>query len=137
MNKISITQAAKLAGISRQHFYKGYINTGKISVSKEREKSYIDSSELLRVFPECKVSDDINLQEQTVDDAINDMQDNELVNMLKQQLKKAESQIAQAQEREEWLKQQIDELRRQQSNLLENKNKEDEPKPRKKFLGLF
>jgi len=137
MNKISITQAAKLAGISRQHFYKGYINTGKISISKDSDKSYVDSSELLRVFPECKVDDNNNLQKQTMDDANKDAQDNELVNMLKEQLKKAESQIAQAQEREEWLKQQIDELRRQQSNLLENKNSEEEPKPRKKFLGIF
>lgn len=136
MNKISITQAAKLADISRQHFYKGYINTGKISVSKDGDKSYIDSSELLRVFPNCKLIDENNLHEPTVDDIRNDIQDNDLVSILKDQLQKAESQIAQAQEREEWLKQQINELRRQQNNLLENKVEEKNTK-RKKFLGIF
>ena len=42
----------------------------------------------------------------------------------------------QAKAREEWLKQQIDELRQQQSNLLENKLESSKQK-RKKFLGIF
>jgi uncharacterized NAD(P)/FAD-binding protein YdhS len=50
----------------------------------------------------------------------------ELVTMLK-------TQLAEAKEREEWLKQQIDELRHQQNNLLEDKT----IKPRKKLFGIF
>jgi len=53
MPKVTITEAAKLAGISRAHLYNRYIKTGAISVSKDsRDRPYIDTSELLRVFGE-------------------------------------------------------------------------------------
>lgn len=53
---VSITEAAKLAGISRTHFYRSYIKTGKISISKnEKDKPVIDTSELLRVFNTLQV----------------------------------------------------------------------------------
>ena len=52
MARVSITQAAKLAGISRSNLYKSYIDKGLITVSKDdRNKPCIDTSELLRVFP--------------------------------------------------------------------------------------
>lgn len=50
MNKVSITQAAKLAGISRSYLYRKYINNGLISVEKEDNQKFIDISELIRVF---------------------------------------------------------------------------------------
>lgn len=51
MSMVNISKAAKLAGISRTHLYRKYINTGMISVSKdETGKSFIDTSELIRVF---------------------------------------------------------------------------------------
>jgi hypothetical protein len=51
MALISISEAAKLAGIARSHLYSQYINTGAISITKDsRGKPKIDTAELLRVF---------------------------------------------------------------------------------------
>lgn len=51
MPKVSISEAAKLAGISRKHLYEKYINQGTISVSREEaKKPLIDTSEILRIF---------------------------------------------------------------------------------------
>ncbi len=129
MSKVTITEAARLAGISRQHLYRGFINTGKISVIKDNDKSVIDISELLRVFPDATVATtngETTLQRETIIRDNVTIDNNELVTMLK-------TQLAEAQERENWLKQQIDELRHQQNHLLEDKR----VKPRKKFLGIF
>jgi chromosome segregation ATPase len=49
--QVNIKEASRLAGISRTNFYKNYIHTGKISISKdERDRPQVDTSELLRVF---------------------------------------------------------------------------------------
>ncbi len=83
-------------------------------------------SELIRVFPSCKLNN-TNKEQELSDKEHNKTHDNsQLFELLKTQLVEAKS-------REDWLKQQIDELRQQQKNLLENKisNK------RKKLLGLF
>lgn len=51
MPEVSISKAIKMAGISRQHFYDAYINTGKITVNRSLPKRpVIDTSEILRVF---------------------------------------------------------------------------------------
>lgn len=50
MTKVSVSEAARLAGISRGHLYRGYIDPGKISVERDSEAVRIDTSELLRVF---------------------------------------------------------------------------------------
>ena len=55
MNKVSITQAAKLAGISRSYLYRKYINSGLISVETEDDKKFIDISELIRVFGDIHI----------------------------------------------------------------------------------
>ena len=48
---VNVSQAAKLANISRDTFYKNYINKGKISVSRDgRNRPMVDTSEILRVF---------------------------------------------------------------------------------------
>ena len=55
MAKVSISEAARLAGISRGSLYKSYLSKGVISVSKDSlGKKSIDTSELLRVFGELK-----------------------------------------------------------------------------------
>jgi hypothetical protein len=65
MAKVTITDAAKLAGISRAHLYNKYINTGVISISKDhRDRPYIDTSEILRVFGEL-LDTSLNTQEYT------------------------------------------------------------------------
>jgi len=68
MALVNITQAAKLAGITRQYMYSHYIKTGKITVSKDKDnKPQIDTSEILRVFGEIK--------------SVNNITDNSLLNV--------------------------------------------------------
>lgn len=51
MATVNISQAAKLADISRSYFHRKYIKPGLISVTKGSDgKKQIDTSELLRVF---------------------------------------------------------------------------------------
>lgn len=133
MATVTISEAARLAGISRTQLYRGFINKGKLSVIKENDKVAIDVSELLRVFPNATVEAQLTQQEVAESNSENTGSQMEVVTLLKDQLKKAEAQLVEAQERENWLKQQIDELRHQQNHLLENKR----IKPRKKFLGIF
>lgn len=55
MAKVSISQAAKLAGIARSHLYEKYIKSGNLTVLTEDDgKKYVDTSELLRVFGTLK-----------------------------------------------------------------------------------
>lgn len=55
MAQVSISEAAKLAGISRNSLYKTYISKGRITVSSDKSgKKYIETSELLRVFHELQ-----------------------------------------------------------------------------------
>lgn len=63
MAYVNITQAARLAGITRQYLHKHYVKLGKISVSKNvKGKPQIDTSEILRVFGQLHgdVNDDVN-----------------------------------------------------------------------------
>lgn len=132
MGKVTITEAAKLIGISRQHLYRKYVNTGDLSVIKEDKKTLIDMSELIRVFPDIKnvITGDSkklhHVTEKTTNVTHSDSTNTELIETLKQQLKEAK-------EREEWLRSQIDELRKQQNNRLEDQM----PKKSRKWLGIF
>lgn len=55
MAKVSISQAAKLAGVSRTTLYEHYINKGRISVEKDhQDRPQIDTTEILRVFGQLK-----------------------------------------------------------------------------------
>lgn len=62
--RLTITQAIEQSGISRTHFYGHYIKKGLISVTEENGKKFIDSSELVRVFPDLTgvQSPDIQIQ---------------------------------------------------------------------------
>ena len=124
MTKISISEAIKLTGISRSHFYKTYINKGIITVDILENKKLIDVSELIRVFgANLKYSpqEQTNTLQQTT--KIQPATD-KLIEILEQQIRDFKT-------REEWLQKQIDELRNTQHNILENKSK------RKKFLWIF
>jgi predicted site-specific integrase-resolvase len=53
MAKVNITQAARLAGITRQYLHKKYIKAGLISVEVDHAGNpQIDTSEIIRVFGE-------------------------------------------------------------------------------------
>ena len=55
MAKVTVTEAARLAGLGRQQLYRGYISTGKISVERDHQnRPRIDTTEILRVFGEMK-----------------------------------------------------------------------------------
>ena len=59
MAKVSISEAARLAGVARSNFYTTYIKKGRISVSRDAQgRKFIDTTELIRVFP------DINIEHQ-------------------------------------------------------------------------
>lgn len=128
MHKINISEACELAKISRPTLYK-YIKNGTISVVKDGKNTYIEINELIRVFPDIKLTeckDNVNiLHGLTPDIAHKD----EIINILKQQL-------ADKQKDNDFLKEQLTQFSTNftlVNNLLEDKI----TKKRKKFLGLF
>ncbi len=132
MNKVSITQAAKLAGISRSYLYRKYINNGLISVEKEDNQKFIDISELIRVFGDIHIDsehivDEIQCDTSSVDNVLREK--NKLIAHLEQELLALK---IDSKQREEWLKLQLERT----THLLENKQEPGKLK-RKKFLGIF
>lgn len=115
--KVTITEAAKLAGLSRSYFHVQYVKTGKITVDRDRNnKPQIDTSELLRVFGSLKH----NKQENTSTEheiTLNNSQEN---TTLRQENAFLREQLAVAQDRERWLQQTVDTLTNQ-LKLLEHK----------------
>jgi hypothetical protein len=77
------------------------------------------------VFPNCKLIDTQKIHELTPEDNNKTQANSELITLLR-------AQLAEAKEREEWFKQQLEKT----THLLEDKTNQS-PKPRKKFLGIF
>lgn len=125
MAQVSISEAIRLTKISRSHFYKKYINTGLISIINEHDKKLIDTSELLRVFGNIQIENNNPEQNQTIQDIQKTEDTNAIIQLLKEQLAKAE-------EDKKWLQQQLEKT----THLLENKQVQETIK-RKKFLGIF
>lgn len=132
MAKVSISEAIRMAGISRSHFYNKYINKGLISVQVEDDKKLIDVSELIRVFGDIHVENINKEQVRTIEYTENTSDKNKVIELLEQQLLEFKQREIEAKNREEWLQKQIDELRQQQNSLLENKHSK-----RKKIFGIF
>ena len=115
MSFVTVTHAAKLAGVSRQYLYKAYINTGKISVDRDPSGApLIETSELIRVFGvlEGKFSEtqegDNNLHEMTQENVV-DIKVLEVELAAKDEvIRRLERQIAEGGEREGWLRQQLE-----------------------------
>ena len=128
MNKVTITQAAKLANISRSTLYNKYITPGIISVETVEDKKLIDVSELIRVFGNVQLDHNV-IQPDTPYNTPNTSDKDRIIQLLERELAEARQS---AKERESWLKSQIDELRQAQNNLLEDKTKK-----RKKIFGIF
>ncbi|HUW51547.1 MAG TPA: hypothetical protein VMV75_11090 [Sulfuricella sp.] len=105
MAKVSISEAARLAGISRQHLYKRYITPGLLTVEKDGDSSpMIDTSELLRVFGELK-GDGQQVAAHSGDVALTA----ELV-ALRRLLADRDDQLMEAREREAWMKRLVGEV---------------------------
>lgn len=131
MALVSISQAAKLAGINRSNFYTSYLNQGKISVVRdERNRPCVDTSELLRVFGSLK-AEGLGIQQDTTPSYTLGQNTTDsglyaLIEQLKQQLAESKEREQQALEREQFYQQQLKELT-QTIKLLEHK---PEPPPR-------
>lgn len=135
MALVSISKAAKLAGINRSNFYTSYLNQGKISVVRdERNRPCVDTSELLRVFGSLK-SEGLGIQRDTTHynttgqnttDTTTDSVLYPLIEQLKQQLAESKEREQHALEREQFYQQQLKDLT-QTIKFLEYK---PEPPPR-------
>jgi chromosome segregation ATPase len=120
MTKVSISEAARLVGISRSSLYRGYISQGKISIERDyRNAPVVDTSELLRVFGDISKATAEHLSDQGVDMA----QLQAEVARLQALVQLYESQLAEAKEREEWFKRKIDQLQPQALSGPETKRK--------------
>ncbi len=122
MAKVTVTEAARLVGIARQHLYRAYITNGKISVDRDfNGRPMIDTSELLRVFGELKETpngDNERLSETPDGDGSdsvsqsNEKPETEIIRLLKQELAEAKARekeiLERAVEREAWLRQQLE-----------------------------
>ncbi len=83
MNRLSITESAKLAGVSRNTMY-SKIKKGVLSKSKDSKgKTYIELSELLRVYPDAKREQDVKQDVQS-EQSITSDQLQELVKLREQ-----------------------------------------------------
>ena len=120
MANISITAAAKLAGVSRSTLYRTYIDKGLLSVSKDQQgKRCIDTSELLRVFGTLQgeaeqgdTSDNVGQSNATESDSVRqpEKKPESKESALELELKLTKEQLEESREREGWYKKQIDNL---------------------------
>jgi hypothetical protein len=114
MPKLTVSGAARAVGMSRQYLYKAYIKTGKLSVERdERGNPIVDASELIRVFGELKNTGALT----SVDNQshVETPEKEKVVIRLQAQLeakdellRRAEEQLRAAEEREMWLRRQLE-----------------------------
>lgn len=126
MALVNITEAARLAGKSRSHFYKGYIKTGKVSVSKDAEdKPCIDTAELLRVFGKLQDTGDTGERDAPAHAPTPPPQsvDTGKLAALELEVKLLREQLAKAETRESWLQGQVENLTDTMKRLEAPKNK--------------
>lgn len=128
MALVNISEAARLAGVSRQTLYKRYITPGVISVVKDGDAPAIDVSELIRVFGDLKGAN-CNSQAPTGDCAALEAE----LNAVRRQLAEREMQLREAQEREAWLRGHVAEITGA-LRLLEHKGDTDQTQQLKEEL---
>jgi hypothetical protein len=138
MAKHSVSEAAKLAGVSRSHFYKKYIRPALISVEKDKDDNpVIDTSEIMRVFGGIH-GDTVNGVSETQkatpeNDSKNTILQAE-IQLLREQLAAAQEREKLTVDREKWMQKQIDQLASQldtTTRLLEHKAAPELPKKRR------
>ena len=128
MYKLTITKACELAEVSRPIIYK-YIKNGTLSAIKDGRNTYIEASELLRVFPDVKLNVDTSSVNSLHSLTTELTHKDDVIRMLTEQL-------SDKQKDNEFLKIQLTQINEnftQVTNLLQNKT----PKKRKKFLWIF
>lgn len=127
MAKVTVSGAARLVGMSRQYLYKAYIHTGKISIERDSSgRPLVDTSELIRVFGELKGDVDIFGDSERLHIETED--NDSVIEVMRAQLKAKdealailEKQMRTAEEREMWLRQQLE---RAQAVLVDQRPKE-------------
>lgn len=126
MALVSISEAARLVRKSRSTLYKTYIETGKLSVGQDSAtgRPVVDTSELIRVFGALYATHatghatDTKTHNATHDATPNATPPRDMaIDLLRQLVKSKEDQLAAAkeqlraaQEREEWMRKQVDEM---------------------------
>lgn len=122
MALVSISEAARLVRKSRSTLYKTYIEAGKLSVGQDSAtgRPVVDTSELIRVFgaiytthatghaTDTKTHNATHDATPPRDMAIDLLR--QLVKSKEDQLAQAKEQLRAAQEREEWMRKQVDEM---------------------------
>ena len=105
MARLTITAAIKLSPYSKTYFYKKYIKGGLISVSVDKDnKKYIESSELVRVFPDLKSPESVPAVHDTSDQV---RTTSEPSSELKSELKYLHEQITELKKDKEFLQNQL------------------------------
>lgn len=112
MAQVSISEAARLAGISRGSLYKTYISKGTISVSADSAgKKFIETSELLRVFGELNGNTSEQVEQSTDEQHDTDKLSLEQVEKTKDlEIKMLREQLEKTEQREQWLQSQVQNL---------------------------
>ncbi len=109
MARVSITEAARLAGIGRSSFYQTYINKGAISVSKDSSgKKFIETSELIRVFGE--LGDNTTEQSKNTEDCAEVLAVTATETAKDLEIKVLREQLEKSEQREQWLQSQVQNL---------------------------
>lgn len=118
MPKHSVSEAARLAGVSRSHFYKKFIKTGLISVERDKEdKPVIDTAEIMRACGELKGKNTENVPDRQFDTHEIHSQNT----VLQTEIKLLREQLAAAADREKWYQDQLTSTTR----LLEHKQSDN------------
>jgi ATP-dependent Lon protease len=123
MAKVTVSEAARLVGLARQNLYKNYINEGKISIERDHlGKPKIDTSELIRVFGEIRMTSGMSQEEHkmTTENTIHDGEltaitqaKDQVIAALQLQIEAAIERERKAEDREAWLRQQLEDAQRQ------------------------
>lgn len=138
MGRLSISEAARQAGISRQYFYTKFIKTKSITVSDDEEgNKYIDSAELLRAcggrLPMVKPpSIKTNGLQPTVAVIAQPQNDSQIAS-LQAELQQVREQLYDYKQREDRLLTQVDNLT---TALKQIEHKQEPEKPKQSFAEL-
>lgn len=137
---VSISEAIKLAGVSRATFYR-YMDTGKISIQVNGAgKKSVETSEIIRVFGEAskrpeKISAD-NLKQSVQIENVLVKQENQY---LKETLNRLERELEQTKEREKRAEERLDAVLLRLSSNEQKEAPREKPAetPKRGLFGLF
>ena len=105
MARLTISDAIKQSGVARSTFYRKYVKQGIISVTEHDGKKYIDSSELVRVFPDLKSetpSNSVKKENETPSNSVEHLENT----LLKAEIKLLRETLEKTEQDKQWLKDQ-------------------------------